>query len=84
MNYLWFGKSLPDAIAAPILFVDGRTVIKGEPGFDEVHDNDKTYKQPSRVRPHLCSDSSSSSSSSGPSRMCCRLWSPWVTSVKRQ
>lgn len=48
MNYLWFGKSLPDAIAAPILFVDGRTVIKGEPGFDEVHDNDKTYKQPSR------------------------------------
>ncbi|XP_075881736.1 gamma-glutamyltransferase 5a isoform X2 [Nelusetta ayraudi] len=35
MNYLWFGKSLPDAIAAPILFVDGRTVIKGEPGFDE-------------------------------------------------
>lgn len=44
MNYLWLGKSLPDAIAAPVLYVDGRTVIKGEPGFDEVRD-DRTYKQ---------------------------------------
>lgn len=46
MNYLWLGKSLPDAIAAPILFVDGLTVIKGEPGFDQVHDDDKSDNFP--------------------------------------
>lgn len=53
MDYLWLGKSLPDAIAAPTLFVSGGRVIKAEPGFDEVHDHNKTYRQSSRVRPHL-------------------------------
>lgn len=36
MNYLWLGKNLAEAIASPILFVDGRAVIKAEPGFDQV------------------------------------------------
>lgn len=36
MNHLWFGKSLKDAIATPIVFVDDRTVVKFEPGFDTV------------------------------------------------
>lgn len=36
MNHLWFGKSLKDAIATPIVFVDDRTVVKFEPGFDAV------------------------------------------------
>lgn len=51
MNYLWLGKNLADAIAAPILYVDGLTVVKPEPGFDEVQDDHKQY----RVRTHLCS-----------------------------
>lgn len=55
MHYLWLGKSLSDAIAAPILYVDGAMVVKAEPGFDEVQDDNK----PSRVTPHLCSGSSS-------------------------
>lgn len=38
MNHLWFGKSLKDAIATPIVFVDDRTVVKFEPGFDTVFD----------------------------------------------
>lgn len=49
MNYLWLGKSLPDAIAAPILYVDGRTAITAEPGFDEVQDKNKSYTKGSRV-----------------------------------
>lgn len=37
IDYLWLGKSLSDAIATPILYVDGGTVMKPEPGFNEVH-----------------------------------------------
>lgn len=37
MNRLWFGKSLQDAIAAPILFVDSETAVNFEPKFDEVN-----------------------------------------------
>lgn len=36
MNHLWFGKSLKEAIAAPVVFVDSQGVVKFEPGFDEV------------------------------------------------
>lgn len=44
MDYLWLGKSLPDAIAAPTLYVDGGTVIKPEPGFNEVHNDNKNIQ----------------------------------------
>ncbi|KAL6456218.1 hypothetical protein MHYP_G00347600 [Metynnis hypsauchen] len=35
MNYLWFGKSLNDSIAAPVVFVDGSNSLKFEPKFDK-------------------------------------------------
>ncbi|XP_041856660.1 gamma-glutamyltransferase 5a [Melanotaenia boesemani] len=34
INHLWFGKSLKDAIAAPVVFVDSQNAVKFEPGFD--------------------------------------------------
>lgn len=36
MNHLWFGKSLKEAIAAPVVFVDSENTAKFEPGFDKV------------------------------------------------
>lgn len=36
MNHLWLGKSLKDAIAAPVLFVDSQTALTFEPTFDKV------------------------------------------------
>lgn len=36
MNHLWLGKSLKDAIAAPVLFVDSQTTLTFEPTFDKV------------------------------------------------
>lgn len=36
MNHLWFGKSLEEAIAAPVVFVDSKNVLKFEPLFDKV------------------------------------------------
>lgn len=44
MNHLWFGKSLKDSIAAPILFVDSQTRVTFEPTFDKV----KHSKNPTR------------------------------------
>ncbi|KAM6965051.1 gamma-glutamyltransferase 5a [Aplochiton taeniatus] len=35
MNHLWFGKSLREAIAAPVVYVDSKNIIKFEPNFDE-------------------------------------------------
>uniref|UniRef100_A0A8C8IXY2 Gamma-glutamyltransferase 5a n=1 Tax=Oncorhynchus tshawytscha TaxID=74940 RepID=A0A8C8IXY2_ONCTS len=35
MNHLWLGMSLKDAIAAPIVFVDGNNNVKFENGFDK-------------------------------------------------
>uniref|UniRef100_A0AAY5KRS4 Glutathione hydrolase n=1 Tax=Esox lucius TaxID=8010 RepID=A0AAY5KRS4_ESOLU len=35
MNHLWLGKSLKDAIAAPIVFVDGNNFVNFEPNFDK-------------------------------------------------
>uniref|UniRef100_A0A671X891 Glutathione hydrolase n=1 Tax=Sparus aurata TaxID=8175 RepID=A0A671X891_SPAAU len=35
MNHLWFGKSLKEAIAAPVVFVDSENTAKFEPGFDK-------------------------------------------------
>eukprot|EP00066_Takifugu_rubripes_P024514 XP_011613780.1 PREDICTED: gamma-glutamyltransferase 5 [Takifugu rubripes] len=35
VNHLWLGKSLKDAIAAPVLFVDSKTVLTFEPTFDK-------------------------------------------------
>ncbi|KAF3696079.1 Glutathione hydrolase 5 proenzyme [Channa argus] len=35
MNHLWFGKSLKDAIAAPVVFVDAQNALKFEPKFDK-------------------------------------------------
>ncbi|XP_062273955.1 gamma-glutamyltransferase 5a [Scomber scombrus] len=35
MNHLWFGKSLKEAIASPIVFVDSENALKFEPNFDE-------------------------------------------------
>ncbi|XP_054630967.1 gamma-glutamyltransferase 5a [Dunckerocampus dactyliophorus] len=34
MNHLWFGKSLKEAIAAPVVFVDSENAVKFEPDFD--------------------------------------------------
>ncbi|XP_040011096.1 gamma-glutamyltransferase 5a isoform X2 [Xiphias gladius] len=34
MNHLWFGKSLKEAIAAPVVFVDSQNALKFEPKFD--------------------------------------------------
>lgn len=36
MNHLWFGKSLKEAIAAPVVFVDSQNAVKFEPKFDKV------------------------------------------------
>ncbi|XP_049907018.1 gamma-glutamyltransferase 5a isoform X2 [Epinephelus moara] len=35
VNHLWFGKSLKEAIAAPVVFVDSQNAVKFEPGFDK-------------------------------------------------
>ncbi|XP_078106362.1 gamma-glutamyltransferase 5a [Sander vitreus] len=35
MNHLWFGKSLKEAIAAPVVFVDSQNAVKFEPSFDK-------------------------------------------------
>ncbi|XP_008274899.1 gamma-glutamyltransferase 5a [Stegastes partitus] len=35
MNHLWFGKSLKEAIATPVVFVDSKNAVKFEPGFDK-------------------------------------------------
>ncbi|XP_056146571.1 glutathione hydrolase 5 proenzyme isoform X2 [Lampris incognitus] len=34
INHLWLGKSLGDAIAAPVVFVDAKNNLKFEPGFE--------------------------------------------------
>lgn len=36
MNHLWFGKSLKESIAAPVVFVDSENAVKFEPKFDTV------------------------------------------------
>ncbi|XP_034025322.1 gamma-glutamyltransferase 5a [Thalassophryne amazonica] len=35
MNHLWFGKSLKDAIAAPVVFVNSQAAVKFECHFDK-------------------------------------------------
>ncbi|KAM3868397.1 gamma-glutamyltransferase 5a [Diretmus argenteus] len=35
MNHLWFGKSLEDAIAAPVVAVNSKNLVKFEPTFDK-------------------------------------------------
>ncbi|XP_070689808.1 gamma-glutamyltransferase 5a [Pempheris klunzingeri] len=35
MNHLWFGKSLKEAIAAPVVFVDSENALKFESKFDK-------------------------------------------------
>ncbi|XP_067459881.1 gamma-glutamyltransferase 5a [Thunnus thynnus] len=35
MNHLWFGKSLKEAIASPVVYVDSENTLKFEPKFDE-------------------------------------------------
>lgn len=35
MNHLWFGKSLKEAIAVPVVYVDSQSLVKFEPNFDE-------------------------------------------------
>ncbi|XP_060893521.1 gamma-glutamyltransferase 5a isoform X1 [Labrus mixtus] len=35
MNHVWFGKSLKEAIAAPVVFVDSQNAAKFEPKFDK-------------------------------------------------
>ncbi|XP_044052964.1 gamma-glutamyltransferase 5a isoform X2 [Siniperca chuatsi] len=35
MNHLWFGKSLKEAIAAPVVYVDSQNAVKFEPAFDK-------------------------------------------------
>lgn len=35
MNHLWFGKSLKEAIAAPVVYVDSENAVYFEPGFDK-------------------------------------------------
>ncbi|XP_022052608.2 gamma-glutamyltransferase 5a [Acanthochromis polyacanthus] len=35
MNHLWFGKSLKEAIAAPVVYVDSESAVYFEPGFDK-------------------------------------------------
>lgn len=37
MNHLWFGKSLKEAIATPVVFVNSENAVKFEPNFDEVN-----------------------------------------------
>uniref|UniRef100_A0A6Q2YTK1 Gamma-glutamyltransferase 5a n=1 Tax=Esox lucius TaxID=8010 RepID=A0A6Q2YTK1_ESOLU len=35
VNHLWFGKSLEDAISAPVVYVDPKNILKFEPNFDQ-------------------------------------------------
>lgn len=35
MNHLWFGKSLKEAIATPVVFVDSQNAVKFEPKFNK-------------------------------------------------
>ncbi|KAM6930432.1 gamma-glutamyltransferase 5a [Xenentodon cancila] len=35
INHLWFGKSLKEAIATPVVFVDSENAVKFEPSFDK-------------------------------------------------
>ncbi|KAM7018199.1 gamma-glutamyltransferase 5a isoform 2-T2 [Tautogolabrus adspersus] len=35
LNHFWFGKSLKEAIAAPVVFVDSQNAAKFEPKFDK-------------------------------------------------
>ncbi|KAM4578188.1 gamma-glutamyltransferase 5a [Fundulus diaphanus] len=35
INHLWFGKSLKEAIATPLVFVDSENSVKFEPNFDK-------------------------------------------------
>ncbi|XP_040051386.2 gamma-glutamyltransferase 5a [Gasterosteus aculeatus] len=35
MNRLWLGKSLKEAIAAPVVYVNGQNILSFEPNFDE-------------------------------------------------
>ncbi|XP_059193283.1 gamma-glutamyltransferase 5a [Centropristis striata] len=35
INHLWFGKSLKEAIAAPVVYVDSQNAVKFEGGFDK-------------------------------------------------
>ncbi|XP_029959888.1 gamma-glutamyltransferase 5a [Salarias fasciatus] len=35
MNHLWFGKSLKEAISAPVVYVDPQNAVKFEPSFDK-------------------------------------------------
>ncbi|KAK1786654.1 hypothetical protein P4O66_003092 [Electrophorus voltai] len=35
MNHLWFGKSLKDSIAAPVVFVNSKNALRFEPDFDK-------------------------------------------------
>ncbi|KAL0979504.1 hypothetical protein UPYG_G00185940 [Umbra pygmaea] len=35
MHHLWLGKSLEEAIAAPVVYVDLKNTLKFEPGFDQ-------------------------------------------------
>ncbi|KAM4576608.1 gamma-glutamyltransferase 5a [Odontesthes bonariensis] len=35
INHLWFGKSLKDSIAVPVVFVNSQNAVKFEPGFDK-------------------------------------------------
>ncbi|XP_042344158.1 gamma-glutamyltransferase 5a [Plectropomus leopardus] len=35
INHLWFGKSLKEAISAPVLYVDSQNAVKFEPNFDK-------------------------------------------------
>lgn len=36
MSHLWFGKSLKEAIAAPVVFVDSKNALRFEANFDKV------------------------------------------------
>ncbi|XP_053276987.1 gamma-glutamyltransferase 5a [Pleuronectes platessa] len=35
MNHLWFGKSLKEAIAAPVVFIDSKNALRFESNFDK-------------------------------------------------
>lgn len=35
INHLWFGKSLKEAIATPVVYVDSENAVKFEPSFDK-------------------------------------------------
>ncbi|XP_028823977.1 glutathione hydrolase 5 proenzyme-like isoform X2 [Denticeps clupeoides] len=51
MNHLWFGKSLEEAISAPVVFVDSKNALNFEPNFDmEVVQNLKDLGHTVEVR----------------------------------